>query len=150
MMGELDGFSDGIRPEGARESSFRRRILELRLLMDLFAYAYDPEPLSTYRELVDDAYERVDGRAVVGVDTAPGGDEHLCSAEVGDFAVADGGESRGERRGWRAKARAIQQRGGERQPVEPECLGDAERASRVRDEQVARPRGAFGGGDRIA
>lgn len=61
MMGELDGFSEGIRPEGARESSFRRRILELRLLMDLFAYGYDPEPLGTYREMVDDAYERVGG-----------------------------------------------------------------------------------------
>lgn len=60
-MGELDGFSEGIRPEQARESSFRRRLLELRLLLDLFAYAYDPEPLGTYRELVDDAYERVGG-----------------------------------------------------------------------------------------
>jgi hypothetical protein len=61
MMGELDGFSEGVRPEAARESVFRRRVLELRLLMDLFAYAYDPEPLGTYRELVDDAYERVGG-----------------------------------------------------------------------------------------
>jgi hypothetical protein len=60
-MGELDGFSEGIRPDQAREASFRRRLLELRLLMDLYAYAYDPEPLSTYRELVDDAYERVGG-----------------------------------------------------------------------------------------
>lgn len=60
-MGELDGFSEGIRAEQARDASFRRRLLELRLLMDLYAYAYDPEPLSTYRELVDDAYERVGG-----------------------------------------------------------------------------------------
>ena len=62
-MQELDGFSEQIRPEQAREASFRRRLLELRLLMDLhaYAYAYDPEPLSTYREVVDDAYERVGG-----------------------------------------------------------------------------------------
>lgn len=60
-MGELDGFSEGIRPEQARESVFRRRLLELRLLMDLYAYAYDPEPMGTFRELVDDAYERVGG-----------------------------------------------------------------------------------------
>jgi hypothetical protein len=45
----------------ARASSFRRRLLELRLLMDQDAFAYDPEPLGTFRELVDDAYERVGG-----------------------------------------------------------------------------------------
>jgi hypothetical protein len=60
-LGALDSFPDGIRPEQAREAGFRRRLLELRLLMDLFAYAYEPEPLSTYREIVDDGYERVGG-----------------------------------------------------------------------------------------
>ncbi|MGE3271445.1 MAG: hypothetical protein AB7P40_22035, partial [Chloroflexota bacterium] len=57
-MQELEGFSPQITPDQAREASFRRRLLELRLLMDLYAYAYDSDRLSTFRDLVDDAYER--------------------------------------------------------------------------------------------
>lgn len=60
-MGDLDGFPEGIAPDQARSSTFRRRLLELRLLMDQYAFAYDPEPLGTFREMVDDSYERVGG-----------------------------------------------------------------------------------------
>ncbi len=58
-MQELDGFPEQTTPDAVKDSTFRRRLLELRILMDLEAYAYDPILLHTFRKVVDDAYEQV-------------------------------------------------------------------------------------------
>jgi hypothetical protein len=58
MMGELDGLSEQASPDDVRNATFRRRVLEMRLLMDFGAYAYDPILLPTFRKAVDAAYEQ--------------------------------------------------------------------------------------------
>jgi hypothetical protein len=58
-MQELDGFPEQTTPDAVKSSTFRRRLLELRVMMDLEAYAYDPILLHTFRKAVDDAYEQV-------------------------------------------------------------------------------------------
>jgi hypothetical protein len=58
---ELDGWPDQASPTDVKNATFRRRLLELRLLMDYAAFVYDPNLLGTFREIVDDAYERVGG-----------------------------------------------------------------------------------------
>jgi hypothetical protein len=58
-MQELDAASDQITPTEVKDATFRRRLLELRLLMDYGAFAYDPSLLDTFRKLVDNAYEEV-------------------------------------------------------------------------------------------
>jgi hypothetical protein len=58
-MQELDAFPEQTSPDAVKDSTFRRRLLELRLLMDFEAYAYDPILLHTFRKAVDDAYEQV-------------------------------------------------------------------------------------------
>jgi len=44
-------------PKAVKDTSFRRRLLELRLVMDVNAFAYDKDKLKTYRDMVDRAYE---------------------------------------------------------------------------------------------
>ena len=58
-MEELDAAPEQLTPTDVKNASFRRRLLELRLLMDFGAYAYDPVLLDTFRDVVDDPYERV-------------------------------------------------------------------------------------------
>jgi len=58
-MQELDAFPEQTTPDAVKDATFRRRLLELRLLMDFEAYAYDPVLLHTFRKVVDDAYEEV-------------------------------------------------------------------------------------------
>ena len=58
-MAELDAAPEQLSPTDVKNASFRRRLLELRLLMDFGAYAYDPVLLDTFRDVVDDPYERV-------------------------------------------------------------------------------------------
>ena len=58
-MQELDAAPERITPTEVKNASFRRRLLELRLLMDYGAFAYDPVLLDTFRDIVDDPYERV-------------------------------------------------------------------------------------------
>jgi hypothetical protein len=58
-MQELDGWPEQASPTDVKNATFRRRLLELRLLMDYAAFLYDPNLLGTFRGLVDDAYERV-------------------------------------------------------------------------------------------
>jgi hypothetical protein len=58
-MQELDAAPEQISPTEVKNASFRRRLLELRLLMDYGAFAYDPALLDTFRDIVDDPYERV-------------------------------------------------------------------------------------------
>jgi len=58
-MAELDATSPEASPEEVKAASFRRRILELRLLMDLNALAYDGDRMKDYRDTVDEVYEAV-------------------------------------------------------------------------------------------
>lgn len=58
-MQELDAFPDDPSPQLVKDASLRRRLLELRLLMDFGAYAYDPILLDTFRKVVDNAYEEI-------------------------------------------------------------------------------------------
>jgi hypothetical protein len=58
-MSELDASPMDASPRQVKDASFRRRLLELRLLMDFNAFAYDKDKLKVYREAVDQAYEGV-------------------------------------------------------------------------------------------
>jgi hypothetical protein len=58
-MSELDASPMDASPRQVKDASFRRRFLELRLLMDFNAFAYDKDKLKVYREIVDQAYESV-------------------------------------------------------------------------------------------
>jgi hypothetical protein len=59
LTGELDAAPTQPTPEEVRAATFRRRILELRLLMDLNSFAYERPKLQSYRNLVDSAYESI-------------------------------------------------------------------------------------------
>jgi len=56
---ELDVFPTRPSLEEVKGGALRRRLLELRLLMDFNAYAYEPELMQTFRAAVDDAYESI-------------------------------------------------------------------------------------------
>jgi hypothetical protein len=56
-LGELDAAGPDVTPRQAKDASYRRRFLELRLLMDFHAFAYDRDQMKMYRDVVDRAYE---------------------------------------------------------------------------------------------
>jgi hypothetical protein len=56
---DMEAFPADGTPRQVKDAGFRRRLLELRLLMDLNAYAYDRDQLQSYRDTVDRAYESV-------------------------------------------------------------------------------------------
>jgi len=56
---DMEVFPADGTPRQVKDAGFRRRLLELRLLMDLNAYAYDRDKLRPYRDIVDRAYEAV-------------------------------------------------------------------------------------------
>jgi hypothetical protein len=65
-------------PKEVKDASFRRRLLELRLVMDVNAFAYDKDKMKGYRDIVDRAYEGVglfqdivDFEKELGVPVAP-------------------------------------------------------------------------------
>jgi hypothetical protein len=58
-MQELDAFPEQPSPDLVKDATVRRRLLELRLLMDFGAYAYDPVLLDTFRKVVDTDYEEI-------------------------------------------------------------------------------------------
>jgi hypothetical protein len=58
-MVEIDSITGELTPRQVKDLSFRRRLLELRLLMDDNAFAYDKDRLKGYRDIVDHAYESV-------------------------------------------------------------------------------------------
>jgi hypothetical protein len=58
-IGEIDAASPTMSPQEVKDASFRRRLLELRLLMDVNAFAYDRDQLQGYRDIVDRAYEAI-------------------------------------------------------------------------------------------
>ena len=53
----IDGADLNASPKAVKDTSFRRRLLELRLVMDVNAFAYDKDKLKVYRDIVDHAYE---------------------------------------------------------------------------------------------
>lgn len=56
---ELATFPTQPTPSDVKSLTFRRRLLELRLLMDFGAFAYDPAFLRTFRDTIDRAYEEI-------------------------------------------------------------------------------------------
>jgi hypothetical protein len=56
---ELDTFPGQPTPGEVKALTFRRRLLELRLLMDFSAFAYDPVLLGAFRDAIDGAYEDI-------------------------------------------------------------------------------------------
>jgi hypothetical protein len=58
-IGEIDAAPWPLTPDQVKDLSFRRRLLELRLLMDVNTYAYDRGRMQGYRLIVDQAYQGV-------------------------------------------------------------------------------------------
>src|SRR5215213_2228704 len=58
-LGDMDATPGDATPRQVRDAAFRRRLLELRLLMDLNSYAYDRDRMRPYRDIVDRGYEAV-------------------------------------------------------------------------------------------
>lgn len=59
LTGELDAVPMDATPDQVRAATFRRRILELRLLMDLNSFAYDRPKMNTMRGYIDAPYEAI-------------------------------------------------------------------------------------------
>lgn len=77
-MNEIDGADLNATPRQVKDTWFRRRLLELRLVMDVNAFAYDKNQMKAYRDLVDRAYEAsgvfqdiVDFEKELGITVAP-------------------------------------------------------------------------------
>jgi hypothetical protein len=58
VFSELDQLADDASAEDTKGSEFRKRLLNLRLLMDLYAFAFDEDAYDYHRDIVDEAYER--------------------------------------------------------------------------------------------
>src|SRR5215207_5231541 len=58
-IGEIDAAPFDATPKQVKDLSFRRRLLELRLLMDFNSFAYDRGDMRVYRDFVDQAYEGI-------------------------------------------------------------------------------------------
>jgi hypothetical protein len=56
---EIDALPPQPSPEVVCGSRLRRRLLELRLIIDFYALAYDHDLLKVYRDIISKAYERV-------------------------------------------------------------------------------------------
>src|SRR3954454_7783772 len=56
---EAKALPANVTPEQLKSSDLRKRLLDLRLMMDFNAYIYDPENLGPMRDQVDEAYEKV-------------------------------------------------------------------------------------------
>src|SRR6266852_5161903 len=58
-MGEIDGMGDAPSPTDVKNATFRRRLLELRLLMDTSSFAYNHDQMKAYRDTIDAAYQAI-------------------------------------------------------------------------------------------
>jgi hypothetical protein len=56
---EVRALPDGASPEQTKGSNLRKRLLDLRLMMDFNAFLYDPDGLEPLRDRVDAAYEAI-------------------------------------------------------------------------------------------
>jgi hypothetical protein len=59
VVGEVDRYPALPTPEYADQSELRKRLLNLRLMMDFNAFAYERGSVDRWRDLVDEAYEAV-------------------------------------------------------------------------------------------
>src|SRR5215204_4133029 len=75
VMSEMDHYPRFPAPEQTKESELRKRVLDLRLALDLYAYAFEPGLFEAYRDALDNAYEQVglykDLFDVQGIDKLP-------------------------------------------------------------------------------
>jgi hypothetical protein len=58
-MGEIDAAPGNMSPTDVKNATFRRRLLELRLLMDTNNFAYNHDQMKTYRDVIDAAYQAI-------------------------------------------------------------------------------------------
>src|SRR5262245_38995274 len=58
VFSELDQLADDPSAQDTKSSELRKRLLDLRLLMDLYAFAFDEDAYDYHRDIVDEAYER--------------------------------------------------------------------------------------------
>jgi hypothetical protein len=56
---EVRKLPPNVRPEQMKSSDLRKRLLDLRLMMDFNAFLYDPDRLEQMRDQVDAAYEAI-------------------------------------------------------------------------------------------
>jgi hypothetical protein len=56
---ELQKLPPNVRPEQMKSSDLRKRLLDLRLMLDFNAFLYDPDRLRQMRDQVDSAYEAI-------------------------------------------------------------------------------------------
>ena len=59
VVGEVDRYPAEPSPKFADDSELRKRLLNLRLMMDFNAFAYEDGKVGRWRDLVDEAYEAV-------------------------------------------------------------------------------------------
>jgi hypothetical protein len=59
VIGEVDRFPAAPSPEFVDKNNLRKRLLDLRLMMDFNAFAYPQGSIIRYRDMVDEAYEAV-------------------------------------------------------------------------------------------
>lgn len=59
VFSELDQFPANPSPDQTKASQLRKRVLDLRLVMDLYAYAFQPGVFEAYRDAADAVYEQV-------------------------------------------------------------------------------------------
>jgi hypothetical protein len=59
VLQEAKAVPVNVTPEQLKSSNLRKRLLDLRLMMDFNAYIYDPERLGPMRDQVDEAYEKI-------------------------------------------------------------------------------------------
>src|SRR4051794_5106519 len=58
-MGEIDAAPEDMSPTDVKNATFRRRLLELRLLIDTNSFIYNHDQLKAYRDVVDAAYQAI-------------------------------------------------------------------------------------------
>jgi len=59
VMYEMDQYPRFPAPDQTKESELRKRVLDLRLVLDLYAYAFEPGLFEAYRDALDNTYEQV-------------------------------------------------------------------------------------------
>jgi hypothetical protein len=59
VMSGVDSLPQYPSPEQAKNTDVRKRVLDLRLIMDLNAFAFEPGQFEAYRDAIDAAYEQV-------------------------------------------------------------------------------------------
>ena len=83
VIDELEAAPEVMSPREVKDLTFRRRILEVRTLMDIHAQAYDRDAIRSYRDAVDLAYERTGAYQDIAVA------EKMLGMSVGEETTSD-------------------------------------------------------------